>query len=155
VDVVRVEMRVEPERWLELAQDHLDGRGRMVVAVISGATIIWQVIQMIRERRSPKDPIRAFTTFQSSAASMLAGGQCEFTGAFGRRCRRPGAHADHWIPHTRGGASSDDNLVWACAPHNLRKSARMPSRYATWRVARRRLRYFPPDVSRKPGRRFR
>ena len=132
----------------------LEANARPVLAVLSALVIVWQVAAMIRERYSPKDPVRSFSSSQIAAASMRAGGRCEFSTTFGR-CRSVGAHADHWVPHTRGGASTDDNLVWGCARHNLRKSSRMPTRMATWRIARRRRRYFPSGVQVRPGRRFR
>jgi hypothetical protein len=36
----------------------------------------------------------------------------------------PKLQADHLIPRSRGGPESGDNLVWACAPCNVRKHAR-------------------------------
>jgi hypothetical protein len=48
----------------------------------------------------------------------------------GRLCRYCGAtdgpfHIDHVVPVSRGGSNNDDNLCVACAPCNLRKSAKV------------------------------
>jgi 5-methylcytosine-specific restriction endonuclease McrA len=34
-------------------------------------------------------------------------------------------HIDHIVPVSRGGSNRDDNLCVACAPCNLRKSAKV------------------------------
>ena len=104
-----------------------------------------------RKRRLETDPQRPFTTGQRRLARRLAQGRCEQESLPFVRCRRIGAHADHWFPWSRGGASTDQNLVWACTRHNLAKSARVPTAFQTLRLEARRARYFPGDVSTVAG----
>lgn len=40
-------------------------------------------------------------------------------------------HVDHIVPKSIGGNDSMDNLLASCAPHNLRKGARLATR-TTW-----------------------
>jgi hypothetical protein len=128
----------------------LDSHPRLLVAAIVTFLVLPRLDRTIRGRRTAKDPVRLFPPELKDAARVQAGGRCEMAGLLGR-CRRPGEHADHWIPWSRGGASNAANLVLACAPHNLRKSARMPSRMATRGIARRRRRYAPAAARRRPG----
>lgn len=100
-----------------------------------------------RDRRLETDPQRLFTAGQRRLACRLAQGRCEQESFPFVRCRRVGAHADHWFPWSRGGASTDQNLVWACTRHNLAKSSRIPTAFQTLRLEARRARYFPSDVS--------
>lgn len=125
----------------------------LVALAVAGLWLAPKAWRAVRGRYTRRDPVRAFTAVDVAAARGLAGQRCEFTAMFGR-CRRPGAHADHWVPWTRGGASALANLVWACARHNLRKGAKPPGVFATWRVHRRRLRYYPPGQPTRPGARY-
>ncbi len=36
-------------------------------------------------------------------------------------------HLDHWIPLSKGGSHSIDNVIWLCPTCNLQKSAKVPS----------------------------
>lgn len=104
-----------------------------------------------RDRRLATDPQRLFTAGQRRLARGLAQGRCEQESFPFVRCRRVGAHADHWFPWSRGGASTDQNLVWACTRHNLAKSSRVPTGFQTLRLEARRARYFAGDVSTVAG----
>ena len=35
-------------------------------------------------------------------------------------------HLDHYIPLSKGGTHSIDNVVWSCASCNLKKGAKVP-----------------------------
>lgn len=53
----------------------------------------------------------------------------------GARCTYCGTtegamHLDHVVPYARGGKTTDENLVVACAPCNLSKGARTPEEWA-------------------------
>ncbi|MDR2896217.1 MAG: HNH endonuclease [Propionibacteriaceae bacterium] len=68
------------------------------------------------------------------------------------RCTGRAEHADHWIPWSRGGATTVHNLVMSCAAHNLHKSNRSPSVWETWWITRRRRTYWVAPF--KPGERY-
>lgn len=119
--------------------------------LLVAATVLLLGAAWVVLHRRPLDPQRGFSLTQRRTAERLAGGRCEMEGFGWIRCRRAGAHADHWLPWARGGATSEGNLVWACARHNLAKSSRVPTAFATWRLARRRRRYFPAGIPVRPG----
>ncbi|MEO8284106.1 MAG: HNH endonuclease signature motif containing protein [Pseudarthrobacter sp.] len=56
-----------------------------------------------------------------------AAGQCEMEAGFGRRCSRAAEHGDHLYPWSKGGSTSLQNFVAACARCNRSKGARIPS----------------------------
>lgn len=124
-----------------------------ILCLIAGLWIAARLRGAIHVPRRPRDPVRSFGQSDVADARGMAGDRCEFTGFVGR-CRRQGGHADHWIPWSRGGASSRRNPVWACPRHNLRKGARRPGLIATARISRRRRRYYPPGEARRPGQRW-
>ena len=145
------------ERRLLRIADQVAGFAQDHPRVLVGLVLSFWLTVMVRSwliRHRRRDPVRLFTAAQNARARQLASNRCEHHGLF-RRCPSPGAHGDHWFPHSKGGATSDDNLVWLCAPHNLRKSARWPSRRSTRRLARRRRGYFPAGEPTRPGRLFR
>lgn len=126
------------------------------LAVVLGVWVLRQLVVAIR-RAIPanKDPQRMFTTAQRVEAFRISQGRCEFDGFWPfSRCGRPAAHADHWFPHTLGGASSMNNLVSGCAPCNLSKGAKVPTFWQTTRIERRRRSYFPPGVPLRPGEKY-
>lgn len=137
------------EQVATVVQDH----PRLLVGAV-GAVWLLVMLRSYQVRHRPRDPVRLFTSGQNARARMLAQNRCEHHGLV-RRCPSPGAHGDHWFPHSKGGATCEDNLVWLCARHNLRKSAKWPSRRVTRRLARRRRRYFPLGEPTRPGRLFR
>ncbi|MDB6425925.1 HNH endonuclease [Curtobacterium sp. 20TX0008] len=90
-----------------------------------------------RRRTTARDPQRAFPAHIRRACFERVGGRCEYSGMLPfLRCRAAAAHADHFIPWSKGGASTLENAVASCARHNLRKSATMPSRAMRRRVRR-------------------
>ncbi|TDP89537.1 hypothetical protein EDF62_3268 [Leucobacter luti] len=119
------------------------------LASIAVALLILVVRALPKTAR--KDPKRAFDSAQRNVGFTRAGHQCEFSTPWFTRCTRTAQHADHWFPHTRGGATSMQNLVAACAPHNLSKGGRQPSALAGFLIAARRRKYFPETLDRKAG----
>lgn len=112
-------------------------------------------ISIVHMRRSPhrRDPQRVFTQRQKRKASILCGWRCEGTGILGR-CDYYGKdlHGDHWYPHSRGGATTEKNLVMLCSRCNRRKSDRIPSRLQTWALrCRRRFGEYRPGVNSNVG----
>lgn len=105
-------------------------------------------------RRINQDPQRMFNGQQRKLGHDRASRRCEMDNWLFMRCRADSKEADHHYPHTRGGASSMENLVAACMKHNRSKSAKMPTRLATWRITRRRKRYFPAGDRLAPGQWF-
>lgn len=99
-----------------------------------------------RSRPAQTDQRRAFTPAQRAETKRRSQDRCEHS-AFGFRCRRPGAHADHIIPWSKGGATELSNCQWLCQMHNLRKSNYMPSALYVRRLVTRRRRYFPTEVN--------
>lgn len=119
----------------------------VVVVVILGLLV--KAVLAVRRAIPPHtDPQRMFTANQRALTKKLAGGRCEHS-YLGFRCRKPGEHADHIYPWSRGGATVMSNCQSLCATHNLRKSAAVPSRFYIHRLEKRRVRYFPSDVSPK------
>lgn len=119
---------------------------------IDNPTLIWVVAALLlcvyvvrairRHMPVQTDQQRTFTQTQRNEAKRRAGGRCEHS-YLGLRCRAAGAHADHIYPWSRGGATRMSNAQSLCAAHNLRKSARIPSRFYIHRLQKRRAKYFP------------
>jgi 5-methylcytosine-specific restriction endonuclease McrA len=116
-----------------------------VLMVVGGIVFVLFIASKRRGPRYTNDSRRAFTPAQRLAATRHSGGRCEHS-AFTFRCRRPGEHADHIVPWSRGGATEMSNLQWLCSMHNLRKSNLMPSGFYIARLVSRRRRYFPAGV---------
>lgn len=115
-----------------------------VAMILTVATIVGGVRKMVNHfRKVQVDPRRFFSQSDRAAGFARAGGRCEMNGFLGLRCRSGAEHGDHHYPHSRGGATTLDNFVAACAHHNLAKSDKVPSKMATRRMERRRQRYFP------------
>ncbi|GHS89721.1 hypothetical protein AGMMS50218_16640 [Actinomycetota bacterium] len=104
-----------------------------------------------------RDPLRWFTPAQRAAGRSRAGGRCEYPARWTpwRRCPARAVECDHFVPWSRGGATTVKNLVAACRWHNQAKGAREPSALTAWVITWRRARYFPPDAPRYPGARYR
>ncbi|MHA3723759.1 HNH endonuclease [Leucobacter sp. HY1910] len=119
------------------------------------AVALLSLMALARRKSSQKDPQRAFSADQRRVGFARAEQQCEMSTWWGARCTRTANHADHFYPHTRGGASSMRNLVAACAPCNLSKSSKMPTRIQRLLIAHRRRSYFPARLDRAPGEWFR
>jgi 5-methylcytosine-specific restriction endonuclease McrA len=112
------------------------------VALLALASFLASKVQ----QNVTKDPQRMYTKAQRMQAAAQSGGQCEMEGFLWFRCRRPGAHGDHFYPHSLGGATDMANLVWACQQCNLRKGAKVPTWGQKIRLERRRKRYFPENI---------
>jgi hypothetical protein len=100
-----------------------------------------------------RDPVRRFTRQQRRDGMARAAGQCEMEAGFRRRCSRPAEHGDHFYPWSKGGSTSLQNFVAACARCNRAKGARIPSPGQQERIERRRRDYVLPDGSVRAGER--
>jgi hypothetical protein len=120
-----------------------------VAAVLLGITAAIMTRQDVRRR----DPVRRFTRQQRREGMARAGGLCELEAGFGRRCGRPAEHGDHFYPWSKGGSTSLQNFVAACARCNRAKRARIPSPGQQRRMERRRREYLPPSSSVSVGER--
>ena len=121
--------------------------GLFVVAL----TIVAAVIRARDVRR--RDPVRRFSRQQRREGMARAGGQCEMEAAFRRRCSRPAEHGDHFYPWSKGGSTTLQNFVAACARCNRAKGAGIPSPGKQERLERRRRDYIMHDVSVSVGER--
>lgn len=108
-----------------------------VAAVVLGIVAAVLTGRDVRRR----DPLRRFTRQQRREGMARAGGQCELEAGFGRRCTRPAEHGDHFYPWSKGGSTSLQNFVAACARCNRAKRARIPSPGQQQRLERRRRDY--------------
>lgn len=112
--------------------------GAFLVVLLIVAAILHS--QDVRRR----DPVRRFTR-QRREGMARAAGLCEMEAAFRRRCSRAAEHGDHFNPWSKGGSTSLQNFVAACARCNRRKGARIPSPGRQERIERRRRDYVLPD----------
>lgn len=103
---------------------------------------------------APKDPSRLFSSNQRTEGFARAGGTCEMESFPFIRCRRKATHGDHWYPWSKGGSTSMDNFVAACASCNTSKGAKVPTFLATARLEKRRRGYFPTALNTAVGQRF-
>ncbi|WP_082566735.1 HNH endonuclease [Arthrobacter sp. Soil764] len=120
-----------------------------LAAVVLG--IIGAVVSSRDVRR--RDPVRRFSRQQRREGMARAGGLCELEAGFGRRCGRPAEHGDHFYPWSKGGSTSLQNFVAACARCNRAKRANIPSPGQQQRMERRRRDYLPPSSSFRVGER--
>ena len=94
-----------------------------------------------------RDPVRRFTRQQRREGMARAAGTCEMEANFRRRCSRPAEPGDHFYPWSKGGSTSLQNFVAACARCNRAKGARIRSPGQQQRMERRRREYLPPSSS--------
>ncbi|MFJ6376068.1 HNH endonuclease [Pseudarthrobacter oxydans] len=120
-----------------------------VAAVVLGIAAAVITGRDVRRR----DPVRRFTRQQRTEGMTRAAGLCELEVGFGRRCGRPAEHGDHFYPWSKGGSTSLQNFVAACARCNRAKRARIPSPGQQQRMERRRREYLPPSASLSVGER--
>lgn len=120
------------------------------IAFVVGALVVLLIVSSRRSGIRNLDPQRIFTAEQRAAGFDRADGRCEFSGLL-FRCRGAAEHGDHYFPWSKGGASSMGNFVAGCAPCNLSKGAKPPSRLNQIKLERRRRRYFPPGVDVRAG----
>lgn len=125
--------------------------GYALLGLVIGYVIVWgsrtvdktidRVMTLVTmSRYRERDHRRTFSSFQKSILANRAGGRCEHKHPLWIRCLRPGEHADHIIPWSKGGPTTAFNGQWLCRRHNLRKSALYPSPVYVWRLKRRRAR---------------
>ncbi|MDQ0826902.1 5-methylcytosine-specific restriction endonuclease McrA [Arthrobacter sp. B2I5] len=119
------------------------------------AVVVLGIVGAVLNARDVKrrDPVRRFTRQQRREGMARAGGQCEMENVFGHRCGRPAEHGDHFYPWSKGGSTSLQNFVAACARCNRAKRARIPSPAQQQRLERRRRDYAPPSSSISAGER--
>jgi hypothetical protein len=122
-----------------------------VAAVIVAVVVLLFVLSNSKQKGNQKDPSRLFSSSQRASGFSRAANRCEFDKAIFWRCRKAAQHGDHWFPHSKGGATSMTNFVAACAPCNLSKSAKNPTRGQTARLKRRRRKYFPAGMDSTAG----
>lgn len=120
-----------------------------VAAVVLGIAAAVTTGRDVRRR----DPVRRFTRQQRREGMARAGDRCELEAGFGRRCARPAEHGDHFYPWSKGGSTSLQNFVAACARCNRAKRARIPSPGQQRRMERRRREHLPPSASVSVGER--
>ncbi|MHC6231729.1 HNH endonuclease [Arthrobacter sp. MMS24-T111] len=125
-------------------------------AVLPGAAAaVLAIVAAVMTSRDVRrrDPVRRFTRQQRREGMARAGGLCELEAGFGRRCGRPAEHGDHFYPWSKGGSTSLQNFVAACARCNRAKRARIPSPGQQRRMERRRRDYLPASASVRVGER--
>ena len=125
------------------------------VALPGVAVIVMGVVGAFINARDVqrRDPVRRFTRQQRREGMVRAGGRCEMESEFGRRCGRPAEHGDHFYPWSKGGSTTLQNFVGACARCNRAKRARIPSPGQQRRMEQRRREYAPPPASVSVGER--
>lgn len=116
----------------------------LLLQVMLGVVVIVSAVRGVRQLMYP--PVRSTTPRRFSRADRAAiiaraGGKCEhYTRLFGR-CRANAEHADHVIPHSRGGATTVENGAALCAKHNRQKGATVPLQRTIRATERRRKTY--------------
>lgn len=111
----------------------------IIVAVASKVGNLFTIIAHRKKDDSHRDAKRVFTAKEKAQMSRQCGNRCEGTGLF-FRCRYTGVdlHGDHWYPHSKGGATTMDNLVMLCPQCNRRKSDTIPTSLQTKALSWRR-----------------
>lgn len=123
----------------------------LVTPVVIVVVLFWLVVNVekmatgVKHRKLDKadrDKPRTFTSKEKALASTMCNNRCEGTGIF-FRCRYRGIdlHGDHWFPHSKGGATSPENLVMLCPKCNRSKSDHIPSILQTKALNRRRKKH--------------
>jgi len=75
----------------------------------------------------PKDPTRTFTQEQRMAIFRRDKGECQIKGPNCEQvCEESAFHADHKVPHSKGGPTSVENGQVSCIACNLSKGASTP-----------------------------
>ncbi len=130
------------------------------------ATLIMIIAARVAGRRGngQRDPQRLFTAAQRQEGmgrvmtiprtGKPSYPRCEMEVFPFMRCTARASHGDHHYPWSRGGASTLENYVAACARHNLAKGAKTPSWGQTQRMEARRRKYFPAGSLTRPGQRL-
>lgn len=118
---------------------------RQMLELACSAVVIWLIV-------SAKGALMPYNAVSSagpgfSGVSAVAADLCEMEAGFRRRCSRPAEHGDHLYPWSKGGSTSLQNVVAACAGCHRRKGARIPSPGQQERIERRRRDYVVPHGS--------
>jgi 5-methylcytosine-specific restriction endonuclease McrA len=124
--------------------------GVLAAAALPGlfVVVLTVVAAVIRARdMKRRDPVRRFSRQQRREGMARAGGQCEMESGLRQRCPRPAEHGDHFYPWSKGGSTSLQNFVAACARCNRTKGAGVPSPGQQERLERRRRAYVAPAGS--------
>ncbi|PVZ53697.1 HNH endonuclease [Arthrobacter sp. H-02-3] len=126
----------------EILRSMVDGVLAAVIVPGLFLVVLTVVAAVIRARDlKRRDPVRRFSRQQRREGLARAGGQCEMESGLRRRCPRPAEHGDHFYPWSKGGSTSMQNFVAACARCNRTKGARVPSPGQQERLERRRRTY--------------
>ena len=138
----------------EVFSDMFDGVLAAVMApgLFAVALVVIAAVVNARDIRR-RDPVRRFTRQQRREGMARAGGQCEMEAGLRRRCSLPAEHGDHFYPWSKGGSTSLQNFVAACARCNRAKGARIPSPGQQDRLERRRRDCLPRESSVSAGER--
>jgi len=118
----------------------------VVPGIILVVLMVIAVVIRARDLRR-RDPVRRFSRQQRREGMARAAGLCEMEAGFRGRCSRPAEHGDHFYPWSKGGSTSLQNFVAACARCNRTKGARIPTPGQQARIERRRRDYVTPDGS--------
>lgn len=132
--------------------------GAVALVVIAVLVPIYKAVLSVlarRRRKSGIDPVRMYPADIRRAVFENAGGTCEYMSSWFSRCSQPAQHADHFIPWSQGGATSELNCVASCARHNTSKGAKLFPRRAARRLEVRRSRYFPAGADTRVGETYR
>lgn len=127
--------------------EKLVGIGQPLLIAIAVLFALGFVLKVARKfKRIHKDGARLYSERDRNIGFARAGGRCEMEGFLWFRCSRAAKHGDHHYPHSRGGATTMQNFVAACAKCNMSKGAKVPTRMASKRMENRRRKYFPKGV---------
>lgn len=128
----------------------------LTASVVAVAVLFLIVRVYMRRARDTKrrDPRRMFTADERRMGFQRAGNQCEYARWWVWRCTRTAEHGDHFVPWSKGGATSMQNFVAACPRCNTSKGARMPSALDRGVIRARRRQYFPAGLILDAGERF-
>lgn len=125
--------------------------------LIGLGVVVLVMISAVRSNNAApkqKDPVRMFTAQQRSEGFARANNQCELESMPFVRCKDTASHGDHHYPWSKGGSTSMLNFTAACVRCNTSKGAKVPTRFSTWRMERRRQRYFPAGIPVTAGQRM-
>lgn len=98
-----------------------------------------------------EDPDRWFSRAILREGHVRAGHRCEYSDTrTGERCMNRSSEGDHFFPYSKGGASTQQNMVSSCRWHNQWKRARILHDELPV-IEERRRSYFPAGVSVRVG----